>query len=229
MYSNKYKGVFMSSSNIHSIINKFVHNIKPEVRKVTEDDKKEEQEVVNSKNEENSSKNKEITMSSRSFADIMESFDNVIVDGTYKTILCISAYSSDEIDADIALIRKKGYEELSEKEAEYKETLMVASAQKKEFTTDMDKISNRMDTFKEFITHVLKAGYPEFNDEQIESFINKAKEKVLTDLQNGKLPVEKYDDGYNVREILHLFQGVAISNASSQRIVGTINKFAKGS
>ena len=216
------------SSNIHFILNKIVQNIKPKVMEVTQDDNKEGQEVANVKNEEDSSKNKEITMSSGSFADIMEKFDN-FVDSTYKGLLGISAYSSDEIDADIELIRKKGYEELSEKEAEYKETLMIASSQKKEFTADMDKISNRMDTFKEFITHIIKAMYPEFNDEQIESFINNAKEKVLSDLQNGKLPVEKYDDGYNVREILHLFQGIAVSNASSQRMVATINKFAKGS
>ncbi len=216
------------SSNIHFILNKIVQNIKPKVMEVTQDDNKEGQEVANVKNEEDSSKNKEITMSSGSFADIMEKFDN-FVDSTYKSLLGISAYSSDEIDADIELIRKKGYEELSEKEAEYKETLMIASSQKKEFTADMDKITNRMDTFKEFITHILKAMYPEFNDEQIESFINNAKEKVLSDLQNGKLPVEKYDDGYNVREILHLFQGIAVSNASAQRMVATINKFAKGS
>ena len=226
MYSKKYKGVFMQS-NINFIINNFVRNIKSEVKKVTPDDK-EEQKVVNSEEEEDSSKNKEINMSSKSFADIMESFDNFI-DDSYKILLGITAYNSDEIDADIELIRKKGDEELSEKEAEYKETLMIASSQTKEFTTDMDKISNRIDTFKEFIAHLIKAKYPDFNDEQIESFINEAKEKIMSDLQNGKLPVEKYDDGYNVRNILHLFQGIAITNASSQRMTTIINNFAKGS
>ncbi len=48
------------SSNIHFILNKIVQNIKPKVMEVTQDDNKEGQEVANVKNEEDSSKNKEI-------------------------------------------------------------------------------------------------------------------------------------------------------------------------
>ena len=212
--------------DIQSIVNKLVYTVKRE----TKAEKRAEEQLENSENstsantEGQNSSNEKITMSSSSFADIMEKFQKV-GDNFYKITLGIKGYDSEEIDADIELIKKEGYEELSEEEAEYKETLMIASGQQKEFSTDMEQISDRMNSFSTFIKHLIKAQYPDMNDEEIDKFISNAKDKVLTDLQSGSLPVKSYDEGYNMRNILHLFQGVALGSAFAQNTASIIKNF----
>ena len=205
-------------SDISYIFNKVLHNVKSKNNEINEknEDKKDckELESVNDNKE-------KITMGISSFTDSMEN----IINSSLKINIGISGVDNDEVDTDIELIKRNDCEDLTKEEIEYKETLMIAAGKQKEILTEIEQISQRLDSYDKFLNHLIKAKYPNMNDEQIEMSISSAKESILVDLQSGELPVKKYDEGYNMRDILKMFLGLATGKAFAQTAANIINEY----